>query len=90
MIKTYIPELITGTIALYMFQWLFGATVQLHEMAQWMIQNDPISAFDQSVLFSSSLGVLVMGLYLLIGVYCYGLVIERIGLWAYQKYLKRS
>lgn len=77
--KTLLPELIVGTLALFFFKLcgfaLFGINNTV--TSEWFRSlYDTNSLEFINVQVSSAIGVFVAGTFLLIGIYCYGVVIE--------------
>ena len=78
MSRTLIPEFVVGTFALAIWWWLWKTVVSLHELV--------ITSFpqDNALVVSSSLAVLIFGLYAIVAFYCYGIIIERIACLVYD------
>jgi hypothetical protein len=72
MTRTYIPELLVGTIALWVFAWLFPSAYAIQQYVMPTAQNDP------AMQLAVANGVLLLAIFLLVGVYCYSIIIEQI------------
>lgn len=79
--RTLIPEGLVGAIALGMFLWLFPVVYSI----QYLVYATEKT--NTALQLSSAMAIIIMGLYLLIGVYCTTVLLERLvfGVYGYYK-----
>ena len=88
MSKTAIPELITGTIALIPTVWLGWITIYLQRGVYELYQLDNTTG-GMALKISSATLVFVWALFMLIAVWCYLIVLERVVIWIIR-YIRRN
>jgi hypothetical protein len=69
--KTYFPETIVAVISLYFVFWLFPTVVEIQNIVRI------VSPDNSSLMISSAIAVLILGLYLIIGAYFFMISLEH-------------
>ena len=78
-----VPELVVGSIAIYIVYHFWAVAVSI----QYTVNTT--TPPDVALMISSAILILILGLYLLLGVYCYLIVLDRVARWI-MKELKWS
>lgn len=74
-----VPELIVGSIAIYTFNYFWGTCMTLQYTVLTTTPQDP------SLVISAATLVLILIFYLLLGLYCSLIVLERITRWVFKE-----
>ena len=78
MSRTLLPEMGVGTVSLVLVCYLFPSLMHAQSTLSRTLPIDT----NMSLIISSF--ILTMGVYLLLGIYCYGVIIERVGFFFYE------
>jgi len=78
-----VPELVVGSIAIYIVNYFWGVSMSI----QYTVNTT--TPPDVALMIGSAILILILGLYLLLGVYCYLIVLDRVARWI-MKELKWS